>query len=86
MFLTETYGAKVIAIENFISPNGKYRVLLAPDSNDHAWPKAIRIGSGARTIALLEDVPIWFELWRQLNSFPPNYYRPLSQNNKNTKK
>ena len=28
------------------------------------------------TIALLEDVPIWFELWRQLNSFPPNYYQP----------
>lgn len=71
-----TYGARVIAIERFISDNGKYRVLLAPDENDHTWPTAIRVGSGARTIALLEDVPIWFELWRQLNSFPPNYYQP----------
>jgi adhesin transport system membrane fusion protein len=71
-----TYGAKVIAIERFISDNGKYRVLLAPDEKDHAWPSAIRVGSGASTIALLEDVPIWFELWRQLNSFPPNYYQP----------
>jgi adhesin transport system membrane fusion protein len=71
-----TYGAKVVAIENFISANGKYRVLLAPDEEDHTWPEAIRIGSGARTIALLEDVPIWFELWRQINSFPPNYYQP----------
>ncbi len=71
-----TYGAKVVAIENFISANGKYRVLLAPDATDHAWPEAIRIGSGAKTIALLEDVPIWFELWRQINSFPPNYYQP----------
>lgn len=71
-----TYGAKVVAIENFTSDNGKYRVLLAPDETDHEWPEAIRIGSGARTIALLEDVPIWFELWRQLNSFPPNYYQP----------
>ena len=26
-----TYGAKVVAIENFISDNGKFRVLLAPD-------------------------------------------------------
>jgi adhesin transport system membrane fusion protein len=34
------------------------------------------VGSGSRTIALLEDVPIWYELWRQLNSFPPNYYQP----------
>ncbi len=71
-----TYGATVVAIERFISPNGKYRVLLAPDEKDHTWPDAIRVGSGARTIALLEDVPIWFELWRQINSFPPNYYQP----------
>ncbi len=74
-----TYGAKVIAIENFISNNGKYRILLAPDENDHTWPTAIRIGSGARTIALLEDVPIWYELWRQLNNFPPNYYQPFKK-------
>jgi adhesin transport system membrane fusion protein len=73
-----TYGAKVIAIERFISNNGMYRVLLAPDETDHTWPDAIRVGSGARTIALLEDVPIWYELWRQLNSFPPNYYQPES--------
>ena len=71
-----TYGAKVVAIENFISTNGKYRILLAPDETDHKWPEAIRVGSGAKTIALLEDVPIWFELWRQINSFPPNYYNP----------
>ena len=71
-----TYGAEVVAIENFISENGKYRLLLAPDSDDHDWPEAVRVGSGARTIALLDDVPIWFELWRKLNGFPPNYYRP----------
>ena len=71
-----TYGAKVVAIENFISENGKFRILLAPDETDHEWPKAIRVGSGAQTIALLEDVPIWFELWRNLNGFPPDYYQP----------
>lgn len=71
-----TYGGEVVAIETFISPNGKYRILLAPDPDDHPWPNALRVGSGANTIALLEDVPIWFELWRQLNGFPPNYYQP----------
>lgn len=81
-----TYGAKVVAIQNFISPNGKYRVLLAPDKTDHTWPEAIRIGSGARTIALLEDVPIWYELWRQLNSFPPNYYTPTPTGKSSKKK
>lgn len=71
-----TFGGKVVAIENFISPNGKYRILLAPDEEEAPWPKDIRVGSGASTMALLEDVPIWYELWRQLNGFPPNYYQP----------
>lgn len=71
-----TYGAKIVAIENFISTNGKYRVLLKPNAEDAPWPEAIRVGSGAKTIALLENVPIWFEIWRQINSFPPNYYTP----------
>lgn len=81
-----TYGGKVVAIDRFISENGKYRVLLAPDSNDHEWPKDLRAGSGANTIALLEDVPIWFELWRQLNGFPPNYYQPQNDMAKAKKK
>ncbi|MBS9462407.1 HlyD family efflux transporter periplasmic adaptor subunit [Flagellimonas sp. 389] len=71
-----TYGGVVVAIETFISDNGKYRILLAPDVDDQEWPKDLRVGSGANTMALLEDVPIWFELWRQLNGFPPNYYQP----------
>ncbi|MEM6517386.1 MAG: biotin attachment protein, partial [Bacteroidota bacterium] len=71
-----TYGGKVVAIENFISDNGKFRILIAPDPDDHPWPDAVNVGSGAQTIALLEDVPIWFELWRRLNGFPPNSYQP----------
>jgi adhesin transport system membrane fusion protein len=72
-----TYGAKVVAVENFISDNNLYRVLLAPDPDDHPWPTEVRIGSGARTIALLQNVPVWYELWRQLNGFPPDYYVPV---------
>ncbi len=71
-----TYGGKVVAIETFISKNGKYRILIAPDPDDQMWPEALRVGSGATTIALLQDVPIWYEMWRQLNGFPQNYYQP----------
>lgn len=81
-----TYGAKVVAMESFISENGKFRILLAPDKDDYAWPDAIRVGSGVKAIGLLEDVPIWFELWRQLNGFPPNYYQPNGNNKKNKSK
>lgn len=80
-----TYGGRVVAIENYISPNGKYRILIAPDPDEHPWPKEIRAGSGAQTFAMLKDVPIWFELWRQLNGFPPNYYQP-EKNTKNDSK
>jgi len=70
-----TFGGKIVAIENFISENGKYRILIAPDSTDNKWPKQLSIGAGAKTIALLHNVPVWFELWRTLNGFPPNYYK-----------
>lgn len=79
-----TYGAKIVAIENFISENGKYRVLLAQTEDEQAWPKEIRVGSGANSLALLEEVPIWYEIWRQLNGFPQNYYKP-SNNSKAAK-
>lgn len=74
-----TYGAQVVAVENFISDNNLYRVLLSPDPEDHPWPQEVRIGSGARTIALLTNVPVWYELWRQLNGFPPDYYIPNNE-------
>ncbi len=71
-----TFGGVIVAKENFISQNGKYRVLIAPDRTDKKWPEQLSIGAGTRSIALLEDVPIWFEIWRTLNGFPPNYYQP----------
>ncbi|MDX5404046.1 MAG: biotin/lipoyl-binding protein [Bacteroidota bacterium] len=71
-----TFGARVMAIDNTLSPEGGYRILLAPDENDRDWPDALRFGSGVRGILLLKDVPVWYEIWRQLNGFPPEYYQP----------
>lgn len=79
-----TFGGIIVAKENFISPNGKYRVLIAPDPNEKKWPKQLSIGAGTQTIALLDNVPIWFEIWRTLNGFPPNFYQP-SEAEKNKK-
>ncbi len=74
-----TFGGKIVAIENFISENGKFRILIAPDENEVPWPKQVSMGSGAQTLALLDNVPVWFELWRTLNGFPPNYYKPKTK-------
>jgi len=70
-----TYGGLVVAIDNFTNDKGEYRILVAPDPDDVAWPPGIRVGAGARGMALLNDVPLGYELWRQFNGFPPNYYQ-----------
>jgi hypothetical protein len=69
-----TFPGEVQAIDYNISKNGKYRVLVE-ESITKPWPTDVRIGSGARGVALLNRVPLWYELWRQLNGFPPDYYR-----------
>lgn len=70
-----TFGGKIVAYENTISENGYFRVLVAEDGSDKKWPEQLKIGSGAQGIALLKNVPIWYELWRNINGFPPDYYK-----------
>ena len=74
-----TYGGQVFAIDNFISENGMYRVLVSPAKDDRPWPEALRVGAGTSNMLLLKDVPIWYELWRQINGFPPDYYKPITK-------
>ncbi len=73
-----TYGGQIVAIDNFISQNGKYRVLVSHDKKYPDWPKEIRLGAGASSMTLLKEVPVWYELWRQINGFPPDYYKQYS--------
>jgi multidrug resistance efflux pump len=70
-----TYGGTVFAIDQFANENGEFRVLVAPDRKEGKWPEALRVGGGAYSMLLLNDVPIWYELWRNVNGFPPDYYK-----------
>lgn len=69
-----TYGGEIYAIDQYLGSNGKYRMLVKPDESDVPWPSALRFGAGLKAMILLNDVPIWYELWRQVNGFPPEYY------------
>jgi multidrug resistance efflux pump len=69
-----TYSGSVVAIDNMISKNGEYRILVGAAPGGKPWPEALRVGSGAQGIALLNNVPLWYEIWRRLNGFPPDYY------------
>jgi multidrug efflux pump subunit AcrA (membrane-fusion protein) len=67
-----TFGGRIEVIDAVDSKAGKYRILVSPDPEDDTWPIQLRQGSGALGWAMLDDVPIWFEIWRQLNGFPPS--------------
>ncbi|MEN9399927.1 MAG: hypothetical protein RL632_1028 [Bacteroidota bacterium] len=69
-----TFGGEVFAIDNFASEDGTFRVLISPKKGDKPWPKALRVGGGAHSMILLNDVPIGYELWRLVNGFPPEFY------------
>ncbi len=75
-----TFGGVVEVIDYVSTQPGEFRVLIIPDKNDEPWPKQLRIGSGTRGWVMLDNVPIWYEIWRQLNGFPPSLYdAPLSE-------
>jgi hypothetical protein len=79
-----TFAAKIIAYENTISPNGLFRILVVEDKAEKPWPPQLKIGSGAQGIVLLKDVPIWYELWRNVNGFPPDFYQVKNEVSKDT--
>lgn len=73
-----TFGGIVAAVERNTDESGKFRVLIKEDPNDKPWPRQLQVGAGAQGIALLKDVPIWYELWRNINGFPADYYKPTA--------
>jgi len=72
-----TFAGKVAAVDATISPNGRFRVLVKKPENE-TWPDAqfLRMGARAKGWVLLNQVPVVYEIWRQLNSFPPVYDHP----------
>lgn len=71
-----TFGGIVVAVERNTNKDGKFRVIVKEDPADKPWPTQLQLGTGAQGIALLKDVPIWYELWRNINGFPADYYKP----------
>lgn len=75
-----TFGGTVEVIDYINSRPGEFRVLAVPDQNDLHWPRQLRNGSGIKGWVMLDDVPVWYEIWRQLNGFPPSLYEePLDE-------
>lgn len=69
-----TFGGEVKVIDYVNTKPGEFRLLVVPDRSDDPWPSQLRVGSGIKAWVMLDDVPVWYEIWRQLNGFPPSLY------------
>jgi multidrug resistance efflux pump len=72
-----TFSGEVKVIDK-IDTKGKYRILVVPDNKNEPWPSLLRIGNNVRGFAMLKDVPVWYEMWRRLNGFPPDFQGNMS--------
>lgn len=70
-----TFRGVVTFIEQAADANGKFRVMVREDATYRQWPQTLTIGTAAQGISLLKEVPVYYELWRNINGFPPDYYK-----------
>jgi adhesin transport system membrane fusion protein len=80
-----TFGGEVVFVDATDDGTGKFRIVVGPnydivDRGDGkgpvtvGWPdkdRWLRQGARANAWIMLNEVPLWFEFWRQINGFPP---------------
>lgn len=68
-----TFPGEIVSVDATDNGKGKFRVLIRPEETGEPWPddRYLRQGVRANAWVLLDRVPLWYEIWRQLNGFPP---------------
>lgn len=75
-----TYGGQVSVVDAHDDGKGRYRVLIQPDREGLPWPSAgetrakypLRPGTQVQAWIMMDrPVPLYWEVWRRLNAFPP---------------
>jgi len=68
-----TFGGQVAFVDATDDGSGRFRIVVVPDASSEPWPAARFLRQGVRVNGwvLLNRVTVAFELWRQLNGFPP---------------
>lgn len=65
-----TFGGTVSFIDPTDNGLGLFRAVIIPDE---PWPNTMYLRQGVRVHGWVQlgEVPLWYELWRQYNGFPP---------------
>ena len=83
-----TFGGVVNRVFPTDDGMGYFRIVVTPDPNDEPWPdeRYLRQGVRANGWVLLRQVPLGYEIWRQLNGFPPSVEKePAEKGGKESK-
>ena len=76
-----TYGGVIKVIDQVDDGKGNFRFWVVPDPEEKPWPPQEHVRQGTKVMGwvILNRVPLWYELWRRFNLFPPDYQeRPPS--------
>jgi biotin carboxyl carrier protein len=70
-----TFGGIIKVVDQVDDGKGNFRFWVVPDPNDRPWPEQTHVRQGTKVMAwvILNRVPLWYELWRRFNLFPPDY-------------
>jgi len=81
-----TFGGIIDKVDPIAYDKEYYYVYVVEDKNE-PWPSpdTLRIGTEAMCWVRLSVVPIWYEIWRRLNAFPPKMVDPYKEAQKEGK-
>lgn len=70
-----TYSGVIKVIDQVDDGKGDYRFWVVPDPQERSWPDQSHVRQGTKVMGwvILNRVPLWYELWRRFNLFPPDY-------------
>lgn len=70
-----TYTGVIKVVDQVDDGKGNYRFWVVPDPEERPWPEQTHVRQGTKVMGwvVLNRVPLWYELWRRFNLFPPDY-------------
>lgn len=70
-----TFGGIIKVVDQVDDGKGNFRFWVIPDPIDRPWPEQSHVRQGTKVMGwvILNRVPLWYELWRRVNLFPPDY-------------
>ena len=75
-FMAGTYDGRIQVVDQSASANGQFRLWVVPEPSSRAWPPSVQVRQGTQVMGwvMLNRVPLWYEMWRRFNLFPPDYH------------